>query len=165
VTVTNFLRQRSTRPQVANGGEDNPIPVKESEPTCCRDGAAQVRAELCVALPERRLSEARRSASRFRQMAMLRPRIAILDETDSGLDIDALRIVANAGQTISVGPEMAPLGSPLSAHTEVREARLRPTFRRGRIVVRGVVPACTDNSRPKGYDPVIPAGNCRGGLR
>ena len=28
-------------------------------------------------------------------MAMLEPKIAILDETDSGLDIDALRIVAN----------------------------------------------------------------------
>ena len=30
------------------------------------------------------------------QMAMLKPRIAVLDETDSGLDIDALRIVARA---------------------------------------------------------------------
>ena len=29
------------------------------------------------------------------QMAMLKPRIAVLDETDSGLDIDALRIVAS----------------------------------------------------------------------
>ena len=29
------------------------------------------------------------------QMAMLNPTLAILDETDSGLDIDALRIVAN----------------------------------------------------------------------
>ena len=29
------------------------------------------------------------------QMAMLEPRLAVLDETDSGLDIDALRIVAN----------------------------------------------------------------------
>lgn len=29
------------------------------------------------------------------QMAMLEPRLAILDETDSGLDIDAIRIVAN----------------------------------------------------------------------
>ena len=29
------------------------------------------------------------------QMAMLNPKLAILDETDSGLDIDALRIVAN----------------------------------------------------------------------
>ncbi|MDD3526912.1 MAG: Fe-S cluster assembly ATPase SufC, partial [Bacteroidales bacterium] len=29
------------------------------------------------------------------QMAMLRPQLAILDETDSGLDIDALKVVAN----------------------------------------------------------------------
>jgi Fe-S cluster assembly ATP-binding protein len=29
------------------------------------------------------------------QMVMLRPKIAVLDETDSGLDIDALKIVAN----------------------------------------------------------------------
>ena len=29
------------------------------------------------------------------QMAMLQPKLAILDETDSGLDIDAIRIVAN----------------------------------------------------------------------
>ncbi len=34
------------------------------------------------------------------QMAMLRPNIAILDETDSGLDIDALRIVANGVNTV-----------------------------------------------------------------
>ena len=32
------------------------------------------------------------------QMAMLKPRIAVLDETDSGLDIDALRIVAERRQ-------------------------------------------------------------------
>jgi len=35
------------------------------------------------------------------QMAMLAPRLAILDETDSGLDIDALRIVANGVNTLS----------------------------------------------------------------
>ena len=34
-------------------------------------------------------------------MAMLKPRIAILDETDSGLDIDALRIVAEGVNTSS----------------------------------------------------------------
>ena len=42
------------------------------------------------------------------QMAMLKPRIAILDETDSGLDIDALRIVAD-GVNELVGPEMGVL--------------------------------------------------------
>ena len=35
------------------------------------------------------------------QMALLEPRIAILDETDSGLDIDALRIVASGIKKIS----------------------------------------------------------------
>ncbi len=39
------------------------------------------------------------------QMAMLEPQIAILDETDSGLDIDALRIVSN-GVNALAGPQM-----------------------------------------------------------
>ena len=38
------------------------------------------------------------------QMAMLKPEIAILDETDSGLDIDALRIVSEGVNTLR-GPE------------------------------------------------------------
>jgi Fe-S cluster assembly ATP-binding protein len=40
------------------------------------------------------------------QMAVLEPKLAILDETDSGLDIDALRIVANGVNTLR-GPEKA----------------------------------------------------------
>jgi Fe-S cluster assembly ATP-binding protein len=42
------------------------------------------------------------------QMAMLRPEIAILDETDSGLDIDALRIVSEGVNALR-GPEMGAL--------------------------------------------------------
>jgi len=42
------------------------------------------------------------------QMAMLEPKLAILDETDSGLDIDALRIVANGVNALR-GPERAML--------------------------------------------------------
>jgi Fe-S cluster assembly ATP-binding protein len=42
------------------------------------------------------------------QMAMLRPKIAVLDETDSGLDIDALRVVAGGVKEL-VGPEMGAL--------------------------------------------------------
>ena len=42
------------------------------------------------------------------QMAVLEPRLAILDETDSGLDIDALRIVANWVNALR-GPERAML--------------------------------------------------------
>ena len=42
------------------------------------------------------------------QMAVLQPELAILDETDSGLDIDALRIVADGVNTLR-GPAMATL--------------------------------------------------------
>jgi Fe-S cluster assembly ATP-binding protein len=42
------------------------------------------------------------------QLALLRPRMAVLDETDSGLDIDALRVVANGVNTVA-GPEMGVL--------------------------------------------------------
>jgi Fe-S cluster assembly ATP-binding protein len=41
-------------------------------------------------------------------MAMLEPKYAVLDETDSGLDIDALRIVAD-GVNALLGPEMGVL--------------------------------------------------------
>ncbi|MDP6794920.1 MAG: Fe-S cluster assembly ATPase SufC, partial [Verrucomicrobiota bacterium] len=40
------------------------------------------------------------------QMAMLNPRLAVLDETDSGLDIDALRIVADGVNRLK-GPDNA----------------------------------------------------------
>ena len=42
------------------------------------------------------------------QLAMLRPEIAVLDETDSGLDIDALQVVAD-GVNKYAGPEMGVL--------------------------------------------------------
>jgi len=42
------------------------------------------------------------------QMAMLEPKIAVLDETDSGLDIDALKVVAEGVQQL-VGPKMGAL--------------------------------------------------------
>jgi Fe-S cluster assembly ATP-binding protein len=42
------------------------------------------------------------------QMAMLKPRIAVLDETDSGLDIDALKVVANGVKGL-VSPDMGAL--------------------------------------------------------
>ena len=42
------------------------------------------------------------------QMAILRPRLAILDETDSGLDIDALRIVADGVNALR-GPDFSAL--------------------------------------------------------
>src|SRR5881296_2870900 len=110
VTVTNFLRTAINAIRRArNDGEDDPIPVK------------QFRQDMLAAMDE--LKVPRELASRYLndgfsggekkrveilQMALLKPRIAVLDETDSGLDIDALRIVAG-GVNELVGPEMGAL--------------------------------------------------------
>ena len=55
--------------------------------------------ELDVKLANRSVNEGFSGGEKKRneifQMAMLEPKLAILDETDSGLDIDALRVVAN----------------------------------------------------------------------
>ena len=48
---------------------------------------------------------ARKSVAEILQMMMLEPKYAILDETDSGLDIDALRIVADGVNSMR-GPEI-----------------------------------------------------------
>jgi Fe-S cluster assembly ATP-binding protein len=71
------------------------------------------------------------------QLAMLRPRIAVLDETDSGLDIDALRTVAKGVNTLA-GPE---IGTLIITHYQRILHLVRPQFVHvifdGRIVKRG----------------------------
>jgi Fe-S cluster assembly ATP-binding protein len=58
------------------------------------------------------------------QLAMLRPRLAVLDETDSGLDIDALRTVANGVNALS-GPD---LGVLIITHYQRILHLVRPDF-------------------------------------
>jgi Fe-S cluster assembly ATP-binding protein len=71
------------------------------------------------------------------QLAMLRPEIAVLDETDSGLDIDALRTVANGVNTLA-GPG---IGTLIITHYQRILHLVRPQFVHvifeGRIVKRG----------------------------
>ena len=59
------------------------------------------------------------------QMALLEPLVAILDETDSGLDIDALRIVAGGGVPAGRPRQRHPADHPLSAPTGSDHPRLR----------------------------------------
>jgi ABC-type multidrug transport system ATPase subunit len=70
-------------------------------------------------------------------MAMLKPRIAVLDETDSGLDIDALKIVAGGVKEL-VGPEM---GALVITHYQRILNYIKPDFVHvfvdGRIVEEG----------------------------
>ncbi|WP_299011273.1 Fe-S cluster assembly ATPase SufC [uncultured Tenacibaculum sp.] len=94
VTVTNFIKTAINESRKAQGLEEMPA----------KDMLKKIREksellEIDRKFLSRSLNEGFSGGEKKRneifQMAMLEPKLAILDETDSGLDIDALRIVAN----------------------------------------------------------------------
>lgn len=94
VSVTNFMKTAINESRKAKGLEDMPANemlklIKEKSELLEID-----RKFLSRSLNEG-FSGGEKKRNEIFQMAMLDPKIAILDETDSGLDIDALRIVAN----------------------------------------------------------------------
>jgi Fe-S cluster assembly ATP-binding protein len=94
VSVTNFMRTAINETRKANGQEEMPANemlkmIREKSELLEID-----RKFLSRSLNEG-FSGGEKKRNEIFQMAMLEPKIAILDETDSGLDIDALRIVAN----------------------------------------------------------------------
>lgn len=94
VSVTNFMKTAINETRKANGLEDMPANemlklIKEKAELLEID-----RKFLSRSLNEG-FSGGEKKRNEIFQMAMLNPKIAILDETDSGLDIDALRIVSN----------------------------------------------------------------------
>jgi len=94
VTVTNFIKTAINASRKAQGLED--MPAKDMLKNI-REKAALL--EIDSKFLSRSLNEGFSGGEKKRneifQMAMLEPKLAILDETDSGLDIDALKIVAN----------------------------------------------------------------------
>ena len=88
------------------------------------------------------------------QMALLEPRLAILDETDSGLDIDALRIVANGVNKLK-RPDNAQL---VITHYQRLLDYIVPDFvhvlHDGRIVKSGGKELALELEKD-GYDPII----------
>ena len=93
VTVTNFMKTAINESRKARGQEDMPANemlkmIKEKAELLEID-----RKFLSRSLNEG-FSGGEKKRNEIFQMAMLDPKVAILDETDSGLDIDALRIVA-----------------------------------------------------------------------
>jgi Fe-S cluster assembly ATP-binding protein len=94
VSVTNFIKTAINQNRKAKGLEDMPANVMLKK---IREKAALL--EIDSRFLSRSLNEGFSGGEKKRneifQMAMLEPKLAILDETDSGLDIDALRIVAN----------------------------------------------------------------------
>ena len=102
VTVTSFLRSAiNAKRKAANGGEEDPIPVKEFRTQILE---AMERLRVPRELAQRYLNDGFSGGEKKRveilQMALLKPKIAILDETDSGLDIDALRTVARGVEEV-----------------------------------------------------------------
>ena len=94
VSVTNFIKTAINESRKANGKEDMPANemlklIREKSELLEID-----RKFLSRSLNEG-FSGGEKKRNEIFQMAMLEPKIAILDETDSGLDIDALRIVAS----------------------------------------------------------------------
>lgn len=94
VTVTNFIKTAINETRKAKGMDE--LPAKDMLKKI-RETAELL--EIDRKFLSRSLNEGFSGGEKKRnevfQMAMLEPKLAILDETDSGLDIDALKIVAN----------------------------------------------------------------------
>ncbi|MCH8546407.1 MAG: Fe-S cluster assembly ATPase SufC [Cryomorphaceae bacterium] len=94
VSVTNFLKTAINESRKGRGLE--PMPAKDML-KAMREKMALL--EMDKSFMSRSINEGFSGGEKKRneifQMAMLEPKLAILDETDSGLDIDALRIVAS----------------------------------------------------------------------
>lgn len=99
VSMTNFMRTAMNEKRVALG--EKPIGAAEFL-KLMKEKRALV--ELDDNLSKRAVNEGFSGGEKKRneifQMAMLEPRLSVLDETDSGLDIDALRIVAKGVNTL-----------------------------------------------------------------
>jgi Fe-S cluster assembly ATP-binding protein len=109
VTVANFLRLAVNAHRRGEDGEENPIRIPEFR-KLLQENMETLKIDR--SMTSRYLNDGFSGGEKKRmemlQMAILKPEMAILDETDSGLDIDALRIVSDGVNTL-VGPEMGAL--------------------------------------------------------
>ena len=157
VSLANFLRLAvsAVRAKETNGsGDDGLIPMREFRREL-RDKMKQLGIDDSFA--RRYLNDGFSGGEKKRaeilQLAMLEPQIAILDETDSGLDIDAIRVV---GESVSqlIGPE---LGVLIITHYPRLLDYIRPHFvhilLEGRIVESGGW-ELAQMLETEGYDPI-----------
>jgi Fe-S cluster assembly ATP-binding protein len=149
VTVTKYLRTVLNAHREARGEE--PIPLKEF-----RQGveAAMELTRVPKEFSSRYLNEGFSGGEKKRmeilQLALQMPELAVLDETDSGLDIDALRVVARGVNAVA-GPDMGVL---IITHYQrilhlVQPSHVHVMFQ-GRIVKEGG-PELVDELEAKGY--------------
>jgi Fe-S cluster assembly ATP-binding protein len=149
VTVTKYLRTVINAHRDARG--EDPISLKDFRQTV---EAAMALTEVPREFSSRYLNEGFSGGEKKRmeilQLALQRPEMAILDETDSGLDIDALRVVANGVNSVA-GPDMGVL---IITHYQrvlhlVQPSHVHVMFN-GRIVKEGG-PELVTELEAKGY--------------
>jgi Fe-S cluster assembly ATP-binding protein len=154
VSVANFLRMalNARQPEGENGNGHKSISIPKFR-KLLKEKMALL--EMDASFAGRYLNEGFSGGEKKRaeilQMAMLEPAVAILDETDSGLDIDALRIVANGVNTLA-GPDMGVL---VITHYQRLLNYIKPHFvhvmLNGRIVESGG-PDLALHLEERGYD-------------
>ena len=92
------------------------------------------------------------------QLELFKPKFAILDETDSGLDVDALKVVADGVNRAAEGNEM---GTMLITHYTRILRYIKPDFVHvfvdGHIAEQGG-PDLADRLEEEGYDRFLPVG-------
>jgi len=149
VSVANFLRM------AINAKRDEPIKVKEFGQQLAH---AVELLDVDRAFTSRHLNDGFSGGEKKRaeilQMAMLTPQIAVLDETDSGLDIDALRTVAEG--VVKLHAEQG-LGALIITHYQRILDYIKPEFVHvlmdGQIVMEGGA-ELVDRLEREGYDPI-----------
>jgi Fe-S cluster assembly ATP-binding protein len=149
VTVTKYLRTVMNAHREANG--EQPVPLRDFRQTV---EAAMKLTNVPKEFSSRYLNEGFSGGEKKRmeilQLALQYPELAILDETDSGLDIDALRVVANGVNSVA-GPDMGVL---IITHYQRILHLVQPShvhvIYQGRIVKEGG-PDLVDELEAKGY--------------
>lgn len=138
VTVANFLRTAINSRRRAVNPEDKGMPIPEFR-KLLKEKMSMLKMDQTFAgrYLNDGFSGGEKKRAEILQMATLKPEIAILDETDSGLDIDALRIVAEGVNALS-GSE---LGVLVITHYQRLLNYIKPHFVHimldGRIVESG----------------------------
>lgn len=153
VTVANFLRSAINARRRDKNPEDKGISIPEFRRLLTdKMNYLEVNREFAGRYLNDGFSGGEKKRAEVLQMAMLEPKIAVLDETDSGLDIDALRIVAS-GVNRLVGPE---LGVLVITHYKRILDYIQPQhihiLMDGRIVESGG-PELADQLEASGYQP------------
>jgi Fe-S cluster assembly ATP-binding protein len=152
VTVANFLRTALNSHRRAANPEDKGMPIPEFR-KLLKEKMDLLKMDNAFAgrYLNDGFSGGEKKRAEILQMAILRPEIAILDETDSGLDIDALRIVSE-GVNALTGPD---LGVLVITHYQRLLNYIKPHFVHimldGRIVESGG-PDLALHLEEQGYD-------------